>query len=312
MAVEGQIDRERAGEVDELNNQLDATNKETQRQQTQQTPDELESALEQVKAQLDDERRQREEAQRARQAAEADAGRQRQAVQQGQVTVQQTQLVAVERALEAAVASMADLRRQYSAALAAGDFDKAADVQASLSETAARKVALEGGKQQLEAIIKRGPPPQQQQQPQQNVDPFEAALSRYTPRTQSWIRKHPDVLKDSASTNRAVAAHHLALADGHIADSDAYFDAMDLALGFKGGQQQSNSQGNRHDTGRKGMSAAPPARYATPGGRQDTALDVRSMTPRMLQLAKEADLKPEEWLKYYNEALAAGDVKPIN
>lgn len=263
------------------------------------TPDDVQAALDDLKAQLADEKAKRQADVVARQAAEQEAQRQRDAATQSHVSARQANLTAVARALDAANASMVGLQGEYAAALQAGEFSKSAEVQAKIAESAARKVQLEAAKQQLEAMPEERP----QQVPS---DPFEAALTRYTPRTQSWIRQHPDVLRDQQSANLAIAAHHTALAAGHIPDTDAYFDALERALGYKKDEAPAQTQ-------RRQPVAAPPSRSGSMnGGAKSNKVDVRDMTPRMVELAEMAGLKPEEWLKHYNDAVERGEIQRLH
>ncbi|HQU24995.1 MAG TPA: hypothetical protein PKX13_12020 [Acidiphilium sp.] len=306
--IQGTMTEERNGAADDktLNDALNGQDHGGQQQgalNAQNDDDgDINAAFERVKSQLEEEKRARLAAETGRRQAE-DAGRRyQQEAAQGHVSVKQANLHAIDRAIEANASSIVSLRSALSAAMSNGDFDQAAEVQAQLSEMAARKVQLEAGKYQLQNTPDQPAPQQQMQQ----SDPFEAQLERYTPRTRDWIRKRPEVLRDERTTNLAVAAHHTALAAGHVADSDAYFDAMDAALGYKQGNQQSQQQPRRPGT------AAPPARSGTPGQRAGQGMSVRDMTPAMVEAAKMADISPEEYLKHYQAAVAAGEIPAIH
>lgn len=308
MAVEGKMTEERNGKAEDPaldaqpdpNKPAEGTQTATDAGQQDDDDGDINAAFERVKEQLAEEKRQREAAEAGRRTAEEQGRRYQQEVEQGHLSVRQANLMAVDRALEANASSMQSLRSQYAAALQEGDYAKAAEVQSSLSEQAARKVQLEAGKYQLEQM-----PEQQQRQQPQNTDPFEAQIERYTERTRQWIRQHPDVLRDQRTANLAIAAHHTAVAQGHTPDSDAYFDALETTLGFKQGPDQRPQQ--KRPTG-----AAPPSRNGSPSGRNSSSMTVRDMSPAMLEAAKVADISPEEYLKYYQEAVKSGEIPAVH
>jgi hypothetical protein len=132
----------------------------------------------------------------------------------------------------------------YAAALAAGDYTTAAEIQSQMSTNAAKLVQLESGKAMLEEEAKR--PPVQRQE---IADPVERLAAQLSPRSASWIRSHPDFARSPDMYNRVVRADAAAWGAGIERDSDAYFDHVERTLGLK-------QDGTRQD-------AAPPA---APGG----------------------------------------------
>lgn len=304
MAIEGQMEQERNGKADDPE-----LNKHNGTQQAAAATEELNederAAYEKIKQQLEEERRTSAEATRRAQQAEEDRRRYEERAQQGERSVKQANLAMLDRAIEASDAAMANLKREMAAAYQEGDFDKVANCQAQISEAAAQKVQLVTGRRQLEAM------PEQvvQQQQQQHADPFEAALTNYTPRTQSWIRNHPDVLRDPKTMQRAMGYHNLATAEGYVPDSDAYFDFLEQQLGYKENTQQNQRQDNPQ---RKTVAAAP-GRSGVPGStRNGSSLSVRDMTPAMMEAAKMADITPEEYLKNYQELIRSGEIQPMH
>lgn len=259
------------------------------------------AALADLRQQLEREKSAREASQAAQRNAEAEAAQLRQRVQQGEISVRQAQLIAVSRALDAHVAQLDGFREQYAQALAAGDFSKAAEIQAGMSEAAAKKVQLAAAKEQLE----KAPEPAQAAVPTRS-NPTEDALRAYTPRTQEWLRRHPEVISDPKRMQLAVAAHHAALAADHIPDSDAYFDAIERTMGYKA-DPAAQSGGTR-----KPLPSAPPNRGSGMGNGKPATLRLDDMTPKMRQLAKEADMKPEEWLRNYNDLVSEGKVERMH
>jgi hypothetical protein len=100
-------------------------------------------------------------------------------------------------------------------------------------------------------------PVQPEQQP--SADPVEVLLAQsgLPERAQIWLRAHPEYLVD-ARKNSVVQYHHYQVAEQHEPFSDAYFDAMEVALGLR-----SPAQPNGHDATSEPPATnnpAPPAR----------------------------------------------------
>jgi hypothetical protein len=289
-------------------------------QQQAKQPADYEAALADLQRQLDEERRDKAATTQRAQQAEQDARQAQAAGQTAQDREYQARHAAVSRAIDANKATLTSLKQQLRDARQQGDIDKEAEITEQLGRLGAEAVQLETGKGQLEqwaanqkaARVQQQQQQQLRQQQQAQGGDMESALARYTPRTQDYIRKHPELLRDPKLTNLATSAHFAAVAAGHIPDSDAYFDALDTTLGYKQAASSGNGNGAAARRGNLAGGAAAPGRAATPGQRQETALDVRGMSDHMRQLAKEADMKPEDWLKQYNSLVAAGDIQPIH
>lgn len=199
--------------------------------------EDFESLRRQLEALTEKEKSQREGRERAEQAvrdrqkevleARRETSKAKEDVVDGQYHTIVAAIQAANTEAEAAVA-------EQEAALIAGDLKKASEAQRKIARAEARLVHFEDGKAALEYRMEaakeaaKNPPPQ----PQSNVDPVEAQLARYTPRTQDWIREHTEVLTDTKLNRRAMAAHLDAEADGYVPDTDAYFQYLDKRLGY--------------------------------------------------------------------------------
>lgn len=116
------------------------------------------------------------------------------------------------------------LKASYRDAMAAQDFDTAADIQVEMSNNAAKLLRLEEGKQALEAAPKTEAP-----RPIAS-DPVEALASQLTPRSAAWVRAHPEYASDTRKYQQMLAAHNLAVTSGIEPDSDAYFESVESSL----------------------------------------------------------------------------------
>jgi len=154
----------------------------------------------------------------------------------------------------------------------------------------------------------RQPQPQQQrpQQPQLPTDPFERAIYGRTEPTKSFLRKHPELVRDDGTLKKvAIDAHESALDAGHRADTAGYFDYIEKSL------MPSGTPGHPAPRGAP-TTAAPVTRAGGPGGGGALGSNgTFTMTPKMRRLAEEQGVTPQEWAKNYVRLLAEGRITPI-
>ena len=77
---------------------------------------------------------------------------------------------------------------------------------------------LENGKEAYASRPKPEPP---------KADPVEALASQLTPRSAQWVRAHPQCATDPRLTQKMIAAHNIAVADGFQPDTDDYFSSIE-------------------------------------------------------------------------------------
>lgn len=139
----------------------------------------------------------------------------------------------ISNAIAAATAEANAAANEHQTALEIGDAKKATDAQRKIARAEARLVSLEDGKAALDSRVeqmRRAPAPEKR--PIQTGDHVEDQITRYTPRTQSWLRQHKECVTDDKTKNKAMGAHFDAIADGYTPDTDAYFQFLDTKLGF--------------------------------------------------------------------------------
>ncbi len=165
----------------------------------------------------------------ARQRAQEveNARRERDAALTGKVT---SDASAIESAITAEKQAMASAKAAKIAAYQAGDFDKAADADELMATAAARLSRFEEAHEEIKSRIEK--PVTQERKPAQ-ADAFEQSISNVTPRAQAWLRAHPEFVTDTKLNNKAAAAHNMAKSEGHVVDSDAYYDFCERFLGLK-------------------------------------------------------------------------------
>lgn len=142
---------------------------------------------------------------------------------------------AIETGLAAAQGEADAAEAEYASAFEAGDGKRMGAAQRKIARAEAKIQRLDEGKNDLEirraeAKIEK---PEKTQERQQQPDPFERVLSSVTPRSAEWLRAHPEFVKDERLNKKANAAHNMALSEGHVADSDSYFDYCEKFLGLK-------------------------------------------------------------------------------
>ena len=166
-------------------------------------------ALAELRAQLEQERRARIEAEtRARQAS---------------TEVEDSNLQLVTGAIETMQREQGILKGHLKEAMSVGDFDRAAELQEAMSNNAAKLLQLENGREAMKVRPRQEPV-------QRHSDPVEQFASQLSPRSADWVRKNPQFVTDPRLNQKMIAAHNLAVADGHVPDSEGYFSAIEDTL----------------------------------------------------------------------------------
>ena len=164
------------------------------------------------------------------QRAEADAAAARADAAKAQSAVVDANISTVDSAIAAAQAEADGFARDQEAALAAGKFADAALAARKAARAEARIESLEQGKVNLTARKAEAP-----KQPAQSVEQsaFDKAIANSPPRSQAWLRSHPDYVTNTTLNNKANAAHYSAVSTGLQPDTDEYFDYVERQLGLK-------------------------------------------------------------------------------
>ncbi len=140
-----------------------------------------------------------------------------------QISSLDAQLAQADGAITGITSEMAGLKSQYSAFLAEGKFDEAAEVQEKISDAAARRNQAQQAKtyfaQQRETAAK------------QPVDPVDQFLSKnnFAPAEQDWIKRNPRFATDTEFQARVTRAHNELVAKGVVAQSPEYFQGLEQA-----------------------------------------------------------------------------------
>lgn len=180
------------------------------------------------------------------------------------------------------------LKANYRAAMSNADYEKAAEYQEAMSHNAAKLLQLESGKTALENKPRSEPPVQR------NADPVEDLASRLSPRSADWVRRHPQFATDARLTQKMIAAHNLAIADGHRADTDDYFQAVEETLKINRRVEQNESAlSSASEPSRR--REAPPA--AAPVSRDSGRSNTVRLSAEEREMASMMKMTPEEYAR---------------
>lgn len=183
--------------------------------------------IEELKRKLAEEQQAHAEAQRARVAAERQVQVETQRAQRATTEVEDTNLHLVNNAIETVKREQDLLKGAYKQALAEGDFDKAADIQMSMTDATVNLRQLENGREALKnrpKIVPVAPPA---------ADPVEQIAAQVTPTSAKWLRANRDSLKSEREIKRMFRAHEDAVDDGIVPDSPAYFEFIETRIGIR-------------------------------------------------------------------------------
>lgn len=250
----------------------------------------LKGQLSTLQTRTEETARQRDEALRREQEANqraADATRQ---ATEARTEVVETQYDTVVSGITAAESEATSAEEAYQQAFSSGDAVAATKAQRRMSEAVSKLGRLQEAKADLETVAKRKEPPvggdqrTTQTQPQtrtQQGDPSEAFLATRTPKTQQWLRDHPDMLtavslrfvgKATTEQNKIgaklSAASSDAEAEGLTPDTPEYFAHIEKFVGLKKADTRQTT------TTRRPAAPTTPVSYSA-GGTNGGGVEVR-------------------------------------
>ena len=248
-----------------------------------------EEGVEKLRRDLENERALRQDAERRAQ----DASR---AEVQARTETQTSQLDLLKGAIERLTESSDVLEGQYADAMAAQDWKAAAKAQRQMADNASKLTQLEAGKKALESAPKPTP--------RAPSDPVEQFASSLSPASAAWVRAHPEFVRDQHKNRQMIAAHELALARGHKADTPEYFASVEKTLDITApviktadvsvddpAATAAQATGGRTAS----PTAAPVSRSSNGanGGRPNTV----KLTPQEVEIAEMMNMSPEEYAR---------------
>lgn len=224
--------------------------------------DEREKALEELKQQYNHQKMVAEAEREARRQAEYFARQQAQQVNYAKTEVQDSNLRIIVNAIDATEQAAANAERDYSDAMAAGDYALAAKAQRAIAQAESHLLQLNNGKQKIEEMLQyqttegavREPeiPSFEPRIPQNPVDIY---ASRLTPKSAAWLRAHPDAANQ---IEKLTAAHSSAVQlKGIEPESPEYFKYIEKKLGYSDRYKEPKEERGEYKKQKSNISSAP-------------------------------------------------------
>ena len=257
-----------------------------------------EKGIEELRKQIERERSARADAEKRAQEAAQQAYKARN-------EVSETNLQLVNNAIDTVKRNNDIAKMQYREALAAGDYDRAADIQQDMSLNAAKLLQLENGKQAMEAQPK---PEEPRFTPS---DPVEALAAQLSPRSANWVRAHPEYAQDQRLTRKMVAAHQLVVSDGFVPDTDEYFSAIEDALRINRNspppaRDEAMTDAAKVTQRRSSPAAAPVTRSGTGMGSRN---EIGRLSPAEREMAALWKMSEEDYAKHKRALQKEGKIQ---
>jgi hypothetical protein len=129
-------------------------------------------------------------------------------------------------------------------AATAGDWEAHGEANERISTAAWHLQEYKAAKARLDQQAERAksqPPqyPQAAMSIEQQIDNDQ----RFTYPQKQWFKKHPDIFNDNYKSNKLGVAHYEAINKGLTQDSPEYFEAIDIAMGYKQAPQIEEDDG---------------------------------------------------------------------
>lgn len=240
-----------------------------------------EDGIAELKRQLDEEKARRADAERrAHEAAQqAHAAR---------MDKDDTDIQLVSNAIDTLDRDTDMLKQSLQYAMQTGDHARAVEIQEEIADNKAKLLQLRNGLDAMKAKPKAPPP-------QVNRDPVEAFAAQLTPRSADWVRAHPEFVRDPKLNRKMIAAHELAVADGHIPDTDGYFSSIEETLRVKPVAAKVEEEAT--ESAAKVVQRRDAAPAAAPVSRGQPSRNTVRLTAAEREMAEMMNMKPEEYAK---------------
>ena len=283
MTDENKEDIKVETETSEPEIRVEAGNSGTDNQEV--SPDE---GIKELRAKLEQE-------QIARAEAERRAREMHQHANRANMEVQDTNLQLIHSAMDNVKRNSEILKQHYAAALQAGAFDKAAEIQEHMAINSAKLLQLENGRSALQAKLES-----QQSQPEpMTADPVEQVASQLSPRSAAWVRNHPQCITDKRLYQKMVGAHNIAVADGYSPDTDEYFEFIENQMGFRRGGRTTEVEVDEPlsaaSSPAQKRGAPPPAPSSRAASGTNGSKNVVRLSSEEREIAQMMGMSPEEY-----------------
>jgi hypothetical protein len=204
-----------------------------------------------------------------------------------------SQLDSVQSAIELSKTKLENAQREWRDAQEVADWDAASKAQVKMSDAQLDLRTLESGKRELEYRRKSSQEKQTQTREPAGVDAMiDQTIEASSSKAQDYIRRNRDSLKSTDDVNLLYAAHNLALAKKHTADSPDYFAFIDNQMGWGDSEDIKPQQRQQQER----TVSAPVARDTTAANGNLTNNRV-TLTPQQVAIAKEMGITPSAYAR---------------
>lgn len=176
------------------------------------------------------------------------------------------------------------IKRDIRLAHESGDHERVADLQMEAAKLAARELQYADAKADIEDMARRqrAKAEAKRDNPPAPADTFDARIANLTPKSQAWLRSHPECVTDDVANAKVMWGHKEALRKGLQADTPEYFAHLEKHMGYgvkdEDGDEDAAEIAPKRSEPRGTMTAAPVSRDTPRSG---------SANPRQYRLTRE-------------------------
>lgn len=238
-------------------------------------------------------RRRLEQERLARLEAEKRAFQATEQVQRAAIEVEDTQYHLVKSAFDTVKRDQELLRANLREAMQIGDYDKAAEINESMSMNSIKLSQLEQGLVEMQS---RARPVQEmpRQKPMTVESTVNDLINRVTPLSARWLQDNKSHIRDERALRIVARAHEDAIDMGIIPESTEYFELVEARLGIKRGSSDAEDSALSAASAPTQRRSAPPAAPVSRGGAGNRPGVIR-LTKEQAEAAKISGLTPQEY-----------------
>jgi len=176
-------------------------------------------------------------------------------------------------------AALEEAEANYAKAFDSTDGLAAAKAQRRIGELTARRVEMERTRAELPTKEVLEQQVRQAAEPRTQDERIEAYLQQFQPKTQQWLRHHPEFITNRVKNQSVLDAHKAAVAKELEPESDEYFDFINQRVGVDDIPKDYNTMRQNGDGGRPMKRAQTPVRASAPvrSGSNGAGISVQGM-----------------------------------
>lgn len=259
-------------------------------------------AIEALQRQLDALRAENERKNATIAAKEREASEARVAAQQTYGYAQQRDYDLVNTNIANAKARSEAIKRELRVARDSGNTDLESDLIVENARIGATLEREETRKRQIEDDYRREQA-KRTAQPERPSDPIEAAIQNVSPKSQAWLRQHPECITDEVMNAKVLLADKEARRKGFSVDTPEYFQYIEESMGYRKAKadESEDVETRQPDRAERRQSyAAPPSRDSAPGAALKPSQ--RRLTREQVETAEALGMTPAQYATWLAKA----------